>query len=380
MTGFALHAIWQPVAVAIAAAAAGRLGHRLHPATRAALWLLAILLAALAPVATVLLPQSPVPMATPISIRVDTAAPGGSGIWPLWWIGWYALMVARAFWLIAGLWTIGRIGARKRVLVTDRLTAPATFGVFRPVIALPRRLWKPDVRRAVLEHERQHIRRHDYAWNLVVEFATIAIWWHPAVRWMKRRWASEREFACDTAAAARVRDYPVLLVEAARTLTSPAPRLALGLFDSNHFEERIMRLTRPVSLLCGWSARAVTLGVMAMLVAAGAFFAVHPVVRAQNDAPVYRVGGEVSAPRLIHKVEPKYTEEARDARIEGTTILSVVVGENGRVAQASVQQGVGAGLDEQALAAVYQWHFEPAYRDGQPVAVNATIEVKFRLF
>jgi TonB family protein len=186
-------------------------------------------------------------------------------------------------------------------------------------------------------------------------------------------------FACDAAAAARFPAYGGLLLDAARALTSPAPRLALGLFDSDHLEERLMRLNRPISFLRGRSARAVTVIVTALLVAAGAFLALRPAVRAQEDPPVYRVGGDVSAPRLLHKVEPQYTEEARAARIEGKSVLSVVIGVDGKVSQATVQQGVGAGLDEQALVAVHQWAFEPARKDGQPVAVNATIEVNFRL-
>lgn len=379
MIRFTLHALWQPLAVALAAAAAARLARRLDPRTRAALWLLAILLAALAPVATVLLPAPGVAPAAGFSIRVDVPAQGAGNTWPAWWLGWCVVIAARAIWLGVGLWKIQGLRGGRRILVTDRVAVPVTFGVFRPVIALPPRVWRAGLRRAVLEHERQHIRRRDYAWNLAAEIATLGVWWHPAVWWMKRQWAAEREFACDAAAAQRVPGYAAHLVDAARTLTSPAPRLALGLFDANHFEERIMRLTRPVPFLRGSAARAVTCCVVAILAAAVAFFVVHPVVRAQHDAPVYRVGGDVSAPRLLDKVEPQYTEQAREARIEGKAVLYVVIGADGRIIDAKVLQGVGAGLDEQAVAAIYQWTFEPGRKDGQPVPVSATVEVDFRL-
>jgi len=44
-----------------------------------------------------------------------------------------------------------------------------------------------------------------------------------------------------------------------------------------------------------------------------------------------------------------------------------------------VVRGLGLGLDEEALKAISQWKFQPAAKDGQPVAVQATIEVNFRL-
>jgi TonB family protein len=379
MTEFVLHALWQPLAIALAAAAAAWLAGRLDPGARANLWLLAIFLAAIAPAVTLLLPAPAATTAPAFVISVEAGTLGAARTKSIWPIALLALVIVRVIWLCAGLWSIRGLRGSRRVVLTDRVVVPATFGFIRPVIALPRRMWPADVRRAVLAHEWQHVRRHDFAWNLAAEWATLAIWWHPAVRWMKHRWAAEREFACDAAAAARVPAYPRLLLEAARTLTSPAPRLALGLFDSNHFEERLMRLTRPVPFLRGVSARAVGVSAFTLLLASGAFFALRPVVRAQYDQPVYRVGGDVSAPRLLHKVEPQYTEEARNARIEGTVVLAVVVGADGRVKQASVQRPMGSGLDEQALAAVHQWEFQPAYRDGQPVAVNATIEVNFRL-
>lgn len=379
MSEFILHASWQPFAVALAAGAALAAARRLSPAAKANLWLFAIFLAAIAPAMTTLLPASGASAGAAFTIRVDAAGQGAAGSRYVWPIAVGALALARAIWLGAGLWAMRRLRTGRRVLLTDRVAAPATFGIFRPVIALPKRTWRPDIRRAVMAHEREHIRRHDYAWNLAAEWATLAIWWHPAVWWMKRRWAAEREFACDAAVAARIPAYPALLLDAARTLTSPAPRLALGLFDSNQFEERLMRLHRSISFLRGWSARAVTLSVTAILVAAGAFFMLRPAVRAQNGPPVYRVGGDVSAPRVLHKVEPQYTEQAREARIEGKAVLFVVIGVDGKITQAAVQQGVDAGLDEQALAAVHQWVFEPARKDGQPVAVAATIEVNFRL-
>jgi len=94
----------------------------------------------------------------------------------------------------------------------------------------------------------------------------------------------------------------------------------------------------------------------------------------------YRVGGGVSAPRAIYDPEPEYSEEARKAKYQGTVVLWVVVGPDGRVREIRVSRSLGMGLDEKAMEAVRQWRFEPARKDGQPVPVQVSIEVNFRLY
>ena len=94
----------------------------------------------------------------------------------------------------------------------------------------------------------------------------------------------------------------------------------------------------------------------------------------------YRVGGGVSAPRTVYAPDPEYSEEARKAKYQGTVMLWVVIGPDGRVHDMKVVRPLGLGLDEKALEAVKQWKFEPARKDGQPVAVQVNIEVNFRLY
>lgn len=94
---------------------------------------------------------------------------------------------------------------------------------------------------------------------------------------------------------------------------------------------------------------------------------------------VYRIGGGVSAPQLVFKVEPEYSEEARKAKFSGTVVLFVVVDEKGNPRDLKVVRPLGLGLDEKAIEAVTKWRFKPGYKDGKPVAVAATIEVNFRL-
>ncbi len=91
------------------------------------------------------------------------------------------------------------------------------------------------------------------------------------------------------------------------------------------------------------------------------------------------IGNGVSPPRLRSKVEPEYSKEARICRLVGTVLLRIVVGSDGKARDLKVLHGLGMGLDENAIAAVSQWQFEPGVKDGQPVNVFAQIKVNFRL-
>ena len=82
---------------------------------------------------------------------------------------------------------------------------------------------------------------------------------------------------------------------------------------------------------------------------------------------------------MILKVEPEYSEEARKAKFQGTVILFVVVDEKGNPRELKVIRPLGLGLDQKAIEAVEKWKFRPGMKDGKPVAVQATIEVNFRL-
>ena len=92
------------------------------------------------------------------------------------------------------------------------------------------------------------------------------------------------------------------------------------------------------------------------------------------------MGGGVSAPRAIFSPEPEYSEEARKAKYQGTCVLWLVVGPDGRPRDIKVSRTLGLGLDEKAIEAVKQWKFEPAMKDGKPVAVQISVEVTFHLY
>jgi TonB family protein len=95
---------------------------------------------------------------------------------------------------------------------------------------------------------------------------------------------------------------------------------------------------------------------------------------------IYKVGGGVSAPKTIFAPDPEYSEEARKAKYQGTVVLWLIVGPDGRPHDLRVSRSVGMGLDEKAIEAVRTWRFEPALKDGRPVSVQINVEVSFRLY
>ena len=95
---------------------------------------------------------------------------------------------------------------------------------------------------------------------------------------------------------------------------------------------------------------------------------------------VYRVGGGVSPPRVLYNPDPEYTEEARKAKYQGVVVLWLIVGQDGRTKDIRISRSLGMGLDQKAVEAVKLWKFEPAKKDGAPVAVQMNVEVNFRLY
>lgn len=93
----------------------------------------------------------------------------------------------------------------------------------------------------------------------------------------------------------------------------------------------------------------------------------------------YRPGSGVLPPRLLSEVKPDYTEEARRRGLEGDVVMEIVVRRDGRVGDVRVMQGLGAGLDQQAINAVRRWQFAPATRKGRVVDVVVEVAVEFKL-
>jgi hypothetical protein len=144
---------------------------------------------------------------------------------------------------------------------------------------------------------------------------------------------------------------------------------------------------------------------LALIVAFGS----GTILAGQGPEPVYVPGPGVTPPRLVHRVEPSYTAEAKAAQLQGWVTLQALVSLDGSVRGVTVLESclgrVGAhrepngdpfrcataedlkdpkrtdtslGLDQEAVNALEQWIFEPAMKDGLPVAFRMNIRVPFR--
>jgi protein TonB len=87
----------------------------------------------------------------------------------------------------------------------------------------------------------------------------------------------------------------------------------------------------------------------------------------------------VTPPKVLAKVDPQYSEEARAAKISSTVLRQLVVGVDGKAKDIKVIRRVGFGLDEKAIECIEKWELAPATKDGRPIPVFVTVEVNFRL-
>ena len=91
------------------------------------------------------------------------------------------------------------------------------------------------------------------------------------------------------------------------------------------------------------------------------------------------VRASVTAPIVVYKIEPEYSDEARRARLQGEVLLEIEVNTDGHAQNIHLRQSLGLGLDERAIDAVKQWKFLPGRQNGKPVVTVALVSVTFRL-
>ncbi len=338
--------------------------------------------------------------------RLDAGA--GAVMWPtVAFVGWAVIAGAMLLRMLAGRAAIW-LELRRAIAVTDRswlremqdvarrmglvatpdlrltdVASPVICGAMRPVLLLPECAleWSAERRRIVLLHECAHAMRFDLWLNCLAQLVCSVFWFHPLAWYMAARLAREQELASDDEvlrAGVRGSDYADVLMDSVRGLRSPA---LFGCAMSGPPAARALR-ERVEHMLDERRNRVGDLRRHALMVAAFAAMlaitgALRPVWSQPGKTP--KIGNGVTAPQVIQKVEPDYTEDARDRGVEGAVMLSVVISETGEPKDVTVVRSLDPGLDANAAAAVRQWRFRPATKDGRPVAVTAHIEVNFRL-
>jgi protein TonB len=113
-----------------------------------------------------------------------------------------------------------------------------------------------------------------------------------------------------------------------------------------------------------------------MLVWCLAFILAMSAAQTETEEKVYDLGPGITPPRVIRQVNPEYSGE-RGVRVTGTVTVALIVTSRGLPKDPHVVKGLDKDMDESTIAAVKQWRFDPAKKDGKAVAVNITLEIKF---
>lgn len=94
------------------------------------------------------------------------------------------------------------------------------------------------------------------------------------------------------------------------------------------------------------------------------------------------VGPGITPPHAVFTPDPEYPESLRKGKhkIQGTCVLGMTVDKQGLAQDVHVTRSLDKRLDQNAIDAVKRWKFQPAMRDGKPVAVLTSVEVDFRLY
>lgn len=106
---------------------------------------------------------------------------------------------------------------------------------------------------------------------------------------------------------------------------------------------------------------------------------VPPPPPVEEAAPTMVEVGQVSPPRVIERVEPRYPRAALVARLSGDVVLDLVVAEDGSVEDVEVLEAIRQDFADSAKEAVWGWKFEPSTYQGRPVKVHYVLTVRFRL-
>jgi TonB family protein len=106
----------------------------------------------------------------------------------------------------------------------------------------------------------------------------------------------------------------------------------------------------------------------------------YTIMQALSTAPPMRVrvGGEIAKRNLIDIMDPIYPKAARDAHVQGTVKLHLVLAQDGTVEILDVVSGDPL-LQEAAIEAVRHWRYKPTLLNGQPVEVDTTVDVNFQI-
>jgi TonB family protein len=279
------------------------------------------------------------------------------------------------------------IAPRAEVRVSRQIAQPAGFGLRHPVVLLPQTFFAmvPEAQRTVACHELLHVARRDWPWIAVEEVARALFWFHPAVWLLVERIQESREQLVDRLVVARIpskRAYMTALLAFADAGHRPAT-LTTAFLRRRHLRSRLRKLGKESVMS---RKRLVWTAVVLVCVMSGA---IAGTVRAlplgsavpQQEQVLDGKDPGITLPKVVSEVKPRYTAEAIRARIEGTVTMTTIVRTDGTPTDIEITTSLDSehGLDNEAVAALKQWRFEPGRKDGKPVNVRVSIEMRFSL-
>jgi TonB family protein len=235
------------------------------------------------------------------------------------------------------------------------------------------------------------MQRNDFMKNLFYELLSLPVTYHPLLWVTRARVMESREMICDQMAAAMNgrKEYARSLLRMASLLVpgKPTPH-TIGIFDTNVFERRLMNLTEKRKEIQGVCRMAIVAACAALgLATCGTALALGMHANAasaehnsnSSKAPKQiTVSSAVMSRNLLTKAVPQYPPAAKKAKIQGTVVLSVVIGDDGNVENIQVVSGPNE-LQQSSIDAVRQWTYKPYLLNGNPVEVKTTIHVIYSL-
>ena len=436
---YVFNAAWQIPLIFIAAWASARLARRLGPSVEHRIWVAALVLETLLPAARL----NPAALlrglwqilsrrwsgATPggeVRISQSAGSVSGPGLIHLpasalealllLYLGALLIFVARFLWR---LWRTSLLARHAepvtlspearllwerfaatlttkspvQIVLSPLVSGPSTIGIRNFALLLPPSFLESvtlvDLQ-ALFAHEFAHMRRQDFARNGLYEALAIPISFHPLVWLTRARLAETREMICDALAAKTEGSQSYahsLLHMASITLLQRQPNRsfhAVGIFDANIFERRIMSLTSRNPAI-KTPRRLLTLAACALIAVAtcGSAMALHVNIgtQEQDTAGQVPISGGIMAGQVLSKVPPVYPVKAKADKdtLDGAVVLAAVIGKDGSVESLQVVRSLRQDYDESAIDAVSGWKYKPYLLNGEPVTVKTTITINYSL-
>ncbi|MHB1588474.1 MAG: TonB family protein [Metallibacterium scheffleri] len=275
-------------------------------------------------------------------------------------------------------------GEHARLRIRRHAAGPALLWAPRPLLLLPpdfEQRYDTAQRRQILHHELCHRAQGDAWWNLLAALLGALFWWHPLRPWAQRAFALDQELACDARLFASrqrpaLRSYAGTLLQAASTLPLP---LGSGVSHPRQLKERIAMLAQTRRSAPRRAAGATLIPILLGAAVLAAHSAVPVATRtvAGMNPPTQDI-------TFNNKLPPRYPIDAVKKHEQGTVVLAVLVGTEGM--PLSIKQAHKPGpqpaqsLVNASLQAAAKWRFNPATRNGKPVAAWIEVPVTIRLY